>query len=66
VSKVWHIQFDLVVTDEWINDGFTLTPEILTQVIQNGILYNAYDEEKRITNVSIVESTEHHRHQRDS
>ena len=60
MSKVWHIQFDLLVSDDWVNDGFSLTKEVLTQIIQNGILLYAYDDEKVVRNLSIVEGETHH------
>jgi hypothetical protein len=53
MSKVWRVTFDLIVSDNWIDDGFTLTPQVLKTILQDGILQYAYDSEKTVENAHI-------------
>jgi hypothetical protein len=55
MSKTWKVSFCLTVDASWIEDGFDLTPALLEEVIQDGILDYAYDEEKRLTDMVIRE-----------
>ena len=57
MAKTWHVQFDLTVTDNWIDDGFALTPTLLKEVIQEGILDWAYDHEKKVEHVTVVDTS---------
>src|SRR5215471_7323850 len=57
MAKTWHVSFDLTVTDNWIDDGFDFTHELLTEVIQSGILDYAYEAEKKVERVVITEAT---------
>jgi hypothetical protein len=53
MSKTWKVSFQLTVSHNWIDDGFDLTPEILKEVIHDGILDYAYDEEKEVRRIVI-------------
>jgi hypothetical protein len=55
MAKTWHVSFDLTVSATWIDDGFDLTPELLKEVFQDGILDYAYDEEKKLEHIRIKE-----------
>lgn len=54
MAQTWHIQFDLIAADGWLDDGFTLTPAVLKAILQEAILQHAYDDEKRVMNVRIT------------
>jgi hypothetical protein len=58
MSKTWKIAFCLTIDATWIEDGFDMTPALLREIIHDGILDYAYDEEKRVTNIVIREVPE--------
>jgi hypothetical protein len=53
-TKRWRVQFDLVVSGGWIEDGFDLTPALVKEVVQEGILQYARDFEKEVKNITVV------------
>ena len=55
MAKTWHVSFDLTVSAAWIDDGFDLTPALLEEIMKDGILDYAYDEEKKIEHIRIKE-----------
>jgi hypothetical protein len=57
MPKTWHVTFDLTVADAWIEDGFELEPRFVEEIVQEGILQYAYDYEKAVTNIKVIERT---------
>jgi hypothetical protein len=53
--KTWKVSFCLTVDVSWIDEGFDLTPALLKEVIQDGIVDYAYYGEKRVTDIVIRE-----------
>lgn len=53
MAKQFNISFTLTIAWKWIDDGFTLTPENLAEIIREGILDYASEEEKKISDITI-------------
>jgi hypothetical protein len=50
----WRVQFDLIVSGGWIEDGFDLTPDLVRDIVQDGILQYAHDFEKEVENITVT------------
>lgn len=53
MATQYNVSFTLTVADAWMQDGFALTPALLKDLVQQGILEYAHDHEKTIESISI-------------
>jgi hypothetical protein len=56
MAKIWRVTLDITLAEFIVeDDGLTLTPDFLAEVLQEGILAEGYDYARKDVTVTVTE-----------